>query len=115
MKKFLLLLGFMSPMVVLIFAADMIQPHLVHGFVTISWVSGCFSGILMWLMIRPKEDPAETFKQQFITSFIASQTVSNYDEACYTGNHERLEHFPIEDAHYLAEKAWEKWKENAKP
>ena len=68
----------------------------------------------MWMMIDPKKDNSAAFKQQFITSFIAAQTSSNYDEACYSGQHERLEHFPIEDAQFLAEKAWEKWCENAK-
>lgn len=52
----------------------------------------------------------ETFKTVFITNFISTWCANNYDDACSRGKHEILENPPIEDAIYLADKAWEKYR-----
>lgn len=117
MKKLPLLFLLMTPMVALVLVADHLHFSYIFGLTTLAWVCGCFSGILMWLMVIPKQNKKaeEEFKRQFITSFIAAWSASNYDEACYSGGHERLEHVPVEDAQLLAENAWKKWSEDVKP
>ena len=52
----------------------------------------------------------QLFKQQFIACFCASWCANNYDEMCANNKHEWLNHPPIEDAGFLAQKAWEEYK-----
>lgn len=56
---------------------------------------------------RP-EDEME-FKRQFAIQFLASQDAVNYLDNCHAG---WSKHRPsVDDAHCLAEKAWDEWKE----
>lgn len=50
-----------------------------------------------------KEDK---FKENFISTFLATWTANNYNDYCIQGKQEDLEHPPVEDAIYLADKAW---------
>ena len=50
------------------------------------------------------------FKDQFIDQFetwLATWSANNYENACMTGNHQKLHTPPVEDAYFLAEKSWE--------
>jgi hypothetical protein len=49
----------------------------------------------------------EQFIEQYVITFLATWTANNYSEACMSGNHQRLREPPVEDAYFLAEKAWE--------
>ncbi len=51
----------------------------------------------------------QEFKTQFIIKFLASWCANNYQTACSSGNHEWLEKPPVEDADFLAKKAWDHW------
>jgi hypothetical protein len=114
MRKLGLILLLMVPFVGLILVADHMQTTHVFGVVTFAWVCGCFSGLLMWFLVSPPEKEETTFKQQFINTFIASWVAENYDDACLYGEHERIEHPPVEDAKTLANDAWKEWSKNAK-
>jgi len=48
----------------------------------------------------------ETFKSNFITVFLATWVANNYQEAINNGEHEKLNHPPVEDAEMLANEAW---------
>lgn len=52
-----------------------------------------------------------TFKATFIATFLATWCVANYDDACMRGEQERLNKPPVEDAKYLAARAWEHMQE----
>ena len=47
-----------------------------------------------------------TFKEHFIATFLATWVANHYDDACLYGQHDRLEHPPVEDAETLADYAW---------
>ena len=49
------------------------------------------------------------FKRQFAVQFLASWVATHYTEYCARGMQETLETPPVEDAEYLAQKAWEQW------
>lgn len=49
------------------------------------------------------------FKRQFAIQFLASWTAVHYTEYCAKGMQETLGTPPVEDAEYLAQKAWEHW------
>ncbi len=51
----------------------------------------------------------DKFKANFIATFLATWVANNYDDACFNGEHERLNHPPVEDAEMLATKAYEEW------
>ena len=52
------------------------------------------------------------FKEQYISTFLASYMASNYDFDCQNGHpNEPYNHQPIEDAIFLANKAWEQYSE----
>lgn len=51
------------------------------------------------------------FKQNFITTFLATWVANNYDDYCSRDKHELLENPPIEDAEYLADKILDKMEE----
>ena len=53
----------------------------------------------------------EEFKDLFVVQFLASWAANNYDDACRRGEHKKLERMPVEDAEYLADKAWERYEE----
>jgi hypothetical protein len=48
----------------------------------------------------------EQFKAHYIATFLASWAVMEYDGACSTGQHALLNNPPVEDAVFLADKAW---------
>ncbi len=50
----------------------------------------------------------EEFMKMFVVQFLASWAAKNYDEYCSLGIQEQLEKPPVEDAVFLAEKAWKK-------
>ena len=54
------------------------------------------------------EDERE-FKRQFAVQFLASWAAVHYTEYCARGMQETLETPPVEDAEYLAQKAWKQW------
>jgi hypothetical protein len=56
-----------------------------------------------------RSEDERAFKQQFVTQFLASWTAVHYTEYCQRGEQDVLEHPPVEDAAYLAQKAWEEW------
>lgn len=49
----------------------------------------------------------EQFVDQFVVNFISTWCANEYDDACMNSQHERLNTPPVEDASFLAEKAWE--------
>lgn len=49
------------------------------------------------------------FRRQFAVQFLASWAAMHYTEYCAKGMQETLETPPVEDAEYLAQKAWEQW------
>jgi len=49
------------------------------------------------------------FKRQFAVQFLASWAATHYTEYCARGMQETLGTPPVEDAEYLAQKAWEQW------
>ncbi|WP_018234256.1 hypothetical protein [Thioalkalivibrio thiocyanodenitrificans] len=51
----------------------------------------------------------QTFKAQFIASFLAAWAARNFDQACMTGNHEIFDHPPVEDAQTIADLTWAQW------
>lgn len=53
-----------------------------------------------------RSEDERAFKQQFVTQFLASWTAVYYAEYSAKGV---LEHPPVKDAAYLAQKAWEEW------
>jgi hypothetical protein len=48
----------------------------------------------------------QIFKTQFIAAFLASWCADNYDTCCSNGTHHILCAPPVEEASYLADKAW---------
>jgi len=48
------------------------------------------------------------FKEQFKVTFLATWAATNFNDYCMNGMQESLENPPVEDAIYLADKAWEK-------
>lgn len=52
------------------------------------------------------------FKEQYISTFLASYMASRYDYDCQNGHpNEPYNHQPIEDAIFLANSAWEQYQE----
>lgn len=49
------------------------------------------------------------FKTQFISNFLSTWVANNYDDACRRNDHGMLNTPPVEDADFLANKAWEHW------
>ncbi len=49
----------------------------------------------------------ETFINNYVTTFLATWTANEYPMACMTGTHKKLHEPPVEDAYFLAEKAYE--------
>jgi hypothetical protein len=49
------------------------------------------------------------FKRQFVAAFIGSWCSKHYENDCENGAHSHTENPPVEDALYLADKAWEKY------
>lgn len=49
------------------------------------------------------------FKRQFAVQFLASWSAVHYMDYCARGMQESLEKPPVEDAEYLAQKAWDHW------
>lgn len=69
------------------------------------------SDIIAYSMKVDRE--GQEFKNDYICTFLATYSALHYDNACSMGQHDRLEkHYAIEDAKYLADRAWEKMKEN---
>ncbi len=54
------------------------------------------------------EDIEKKFKENFITTFLATWVANNYHDACINNQHDMLHNPPVEDAEHLAQKAWEK-------
>lgn len=54
------------------------------------------------------EDELE-FKRRFAIEFLAAYVVSRFSECCSNNSHDILSEPPVEDAEFLAEKAWEYW------
>lgn len=54
------------------------------------------------------EDVLE-FKRRFAIEFLAAYVANQNDACCADGQHELLQEPPVEDAEFLAEKAWEYW------
>ena len=46
------------------------------------------------------------FKDHFMVTFLATYAANIYDDACQTGQHDRLRKLPVEDAEGLADDAW---------
>lgn len=56
----------------------------------------------------------KAFKENFISTFLASWCASHWDDYCSRGLRKELENPPIEDAIFLANKAWTKYREVVK-
>lgn len=50
-----------------------------------------------------------TFKTQYIASFLAAWTAGIYNDACMRSQHDRFDNQPVEDAEFLARKAWDQY------
>ena len=52
-------------------------------------------------------------RDQFITNYVlvfcAMRSATEYNNACMRGQQERLDRQPVEDAEYLAERAWDQY------
>jgi hypothetical protein len=48
----------------------------------------------------------DAFIAQYVTTFLATWAVKEYDSACARGEQKRLNKPPVEDAVYLARMAW---------
>lgn len=48
------------------------------------------------------------FIDAYVVQFLAAWTAQHYEDYCSRGLHNELESPPIEDAIFLAEKAWER-------
>ena len=53
------------------------------------------------------ESDKDRFIKQYIVSFMASYTADKYEDYCISGRHNELDKSPVEDAHHLAEEAWD--------
>jgi len=51
----------------------------------------------------------QEFIDNYIVTFLATWTANNYQSACSSGELYRLNSPPVEDANFLADKAWIKW------
>ncbi|MBA2483455.1 MAG: hypothetical protein H0V39_03350 [Nitrosomonas sp.] len=51
----------------------------------------------------------ETFKTQFISSFLAIWCANKYEECCNTDTREILNQPPVKDAEFLANAAWDEY------
>jgi len=51
----------------------------------------------------------EEFIRLYVTQFLASYAAVHHADACATGNHDSL--YPVEDAEYQANVAWDKLQE----
>jgi len=51
------------------------------------------------------------FKANFVSTFLATWVANHYDRACAEGRHDTLEKPPVEDAEFLADKAWRHYEE----
>lgn len=49
----------------------------------------------------------EEFIEHFVVAFLATWCANEYNDACLHDRHQVLEHPPVEDAYYLAERAFE--------
>jgi hypothetical protein len=57
----------------------------------------------------------KTFKNNFITTFLATWVANNYDEYCMEGKQEQLSKPPVEEAIFLADEAWNEFVEITQP
>lgn len=48
----------------------------------------------------------EKFIQHYVTVFLATHSAVIYDDVCFKGEHEKFDNQPVEDAYFIAEKAW---------
>ena len=55
----------------------------------------------------------KTFKDNFISTFLASWCATHYNDYCMQSKQEQLENPPVEDAIYLADEAWKKYLEHS--
>lgn len=53
----------------------------------------------------------QEFKRHFVATFLATWCANNYNDCCATGQHDMLSNPPVEDAKFLADEAWEKYRE----
>jgi hypothetical protein len=51
----------------------------------------------------------ESFKTQFISSFLAIWCATKYEECCNTETREILSQPPVKDAEFLANAAWDEY------
>ena len=49
------------------------------------------------------------FIDRFVACFLANWCVQQYEECCNGGDHDRIEHPPVEDAVHIAECAWDSY------
>ena len=47
------------------------------------------------------------FIASYMAAFLGAHAAKIYDDVCATGEHERSERQPVEDAEFWAEKAWD--------
>jgi hypothetical protein len=59
-----------------------------------------------------QRDAEEQFKEDFVTTFLATWVANHYDKAYTLNAQEGLYDPPVEDAEHLAGKAWEKVQEH---
>lgn len=53
----------------------------------------------------------EQFIDNFVVTFLATWCANEYNDSCMNGQQERLNRPPVEDARFLAQKAWEHYQE----
>lgn len=51
----------------------------------------------------------ESFKAQFISSFLATWCANKYEECCNADTREILSQPPVKDAEFLANAAWDEY------
>ena len=52
------------------------------------------------------------FIEQFVVNFLSTYAATEYNEICMQGTHERYDSMPVEDAIFLAKKAWDQFNEH---
>jgi hypothetical protein len=63
-----------------------------------------------------KREERRAWIEDYVRTFLATYSATRYDDACFTGIHVVFDNQPVEDAYFIAGRAWKKlqeWKHDA--